>query len=218
MGDRMKIIYVLTLTLLALFILGCTTGKAVDTAVPTQTATACQDTDGGLNLLVAGSASGLNENGNPIEAINDNCLNTLGVNEYYCSNGVLKTIVLDCPSGSQCAEGKCVFTETVKETTVTGASISTGGVSKTIKLNPDSTDKKAYGTLNLGSTPSGADIYLDDVLIGTTPSGSNLLVQNVPVGKRQLVFKKDKYNDRTFTIYVSNLQTYAKPVLTQKKP
>jgi len=65
-------------------------------------AEACNDSDFGRDVLVAGTA---HANGS---VANDSCSDNSTVTEYYCSNGALISEQLPCPAGHVCSSGACV--------------------------------------------------------------------------------------------------------------
>ncbi|VVC04524.1 Uncharacterised protein [Candidatus Bilamarchaeum dharawalense] len=66
------------------------------------TASTCTDSESGHDVWVAGTVK--KENKNYV----DFCSSSGQVTEYYCSNGVVVSTNLNCPSGYECNSGLCV--------------------------------------------------------------------------------------------------------------
>ncbi|NND71483.1 MAG: PEGA domain-containing protein [Rhodothermales bacterium] len=69
---------------------------------------------------------------------------------------------------------------------------------------PTTTNRSSGGTLVFRSTPPGALVLLDDVLVGTTP----LTLEGVPAGNHNVSVKKDGYDDYTAEINVESSESF----------
>ncbi len=83
----------------------CQDGKCIPFASPT-----CTDSDGGQNLEVKGTASGI-DGGVPVSKT-DSCYSTTIVNEAYCYNENIYQTSKTCPTGKACLDGACVASVT----------------------------------------------------------------------------------------------------------
>ncbi len=86
-------------------------------------AQACEDTDGGKNYYVKGTATD-----NSTSKV-DNCINIKNISEYYCINNKVEQSNYLCPNG--CSEGKCTIppeTPAAPTTTTTSACIDSDGL------------------------------------------------------------------------------------------
>ncbi len=103
--------------------------------------------------------------------------------------GVSPVVVPNVVPGSRVVKfvkaGYADYSTTVS--VVSGATASVNAV-----LNP------VAGSISAGSTPSGADVYIDGVLKGVTP----VVVSNVAVGSRVVKFVKAGYDDYSVSVNV----------------
>ena len=82
------------------------------------------------------------------------------------------------------------------ETTTLTKEISADALRNTINLP---VPQPVYGSLNIETTPSFVEVYLDDKAIGETP----MFVPDVPVGKHELRLAKQGFSEYIETIVVS---------------
>ncbi len=61
----------------------------------------------------------------------------------------------------------------------------------------------SYGNIDISSSPSGADIYLDNTYKGTTPQ----TIYDVPAGSHIIELRKLNYNDKEITVTVAAGET-----------
>jgi tRNA A-37 threonylcarbamoyl transferase component Bud32 len=61
----------------------------------------------------------------------------------------------------------------------------------------------SYGSITVQSSPSEADVYLDNIKKGTTP----ITINDVPVGSHKIKLRKQDYDDKEVTVAVSAGQT-----------
>ena len=66
---------------------------------------ACLDSDGGINLDVAGVVT---YNGQSYADVCSGLGSSTGITEYYCSRDAKATSAASCPSGKVCSNGACV--------------------------------------------------------------------------------------------------------------
>jgi hypothetical protein len=66
----------------------------------------CSDTDGGQNVLVRGTVSGIS-NGKAF-SFSDDCSSASNVYEGYCQGSSSKAAILTCGAGTICQNGACV--------------------------------------------------------------------------------------------------------------
>lgn len=71
-----------------------------------------------------------------------------------------------------------------------------------VTLTPTSPTPSGYSSLSLSSTPSGADVYVDNVFRGYTP----IYLSDIPAGQHTLLLQHTGYND--WTEYVSFTSDY----------
>ncbi len=67
----------------------------------------CTESDGGIEITVAGNVKAIYENGREVER-NDECVGPDRVQEWYCSSGTIKAVRRDCPATHECTGGACV--------------------------------------------------------------------------------------------------------------
>lgn len=103
---------------------GCNTNNFPSRAclpAPSQNAT-CTDTDGGINLFIAGSATGVSPStGNTgVATLRDQCSSSISVVEAFCdvnTNTANITGSLRCPTGAVCSNGACLNQTNTTNTT-----------------------------------------------------------------------------------------------------
>ena len=67
----------------------------------------CHDTDGGINVLVKGTASGYFDEKH--YSYTDYCVGNFTVKEYFCLGNMLEYMQINCTQGyNQCYNGRCV--------------------------------------------------------------------------------------------------------------
>jgi hypothetical protein len=71
------------------------------------------------------------------------------------------------------------------------------------RIGPNPTPVPAAGALNIVSTPSGADIFVDNIFRGYTPS----TITEIDPGQHQILLKYTGYTDYSGTASVSPGQT-----------
>ncbi|MFI3298661.1 MAG: PEGA domain-containing protein [Rikenellaceae bacterium] len=70
-----------------------------------------------------------------------------------------------------------------------------------------------YGTLQIESTPQGADIYLDGENVGRTPQ----LIKNTLIGSHTVVLKRSGYQDYTTEVLVEQSKTTTRDIAMQER-
>jgi hypothetical protein len=99
--------------------------------------TSCNDTDGGKFKNVSGAVDVTSAEGFDAGWVNDVCINSRTVNEFYCSNGRAFNQTLACDKeqvclGDKCIDGTCFDTDGGRNYTVSGS------VSKGDRVEQDS--------------------------------------------------------------------------------
>ena len=141
----------------------------------------CSDSDGN-NSYVKGTVTQTSNINGTVTTVTDSCLDSSRVREYLCaSNGNINNILIYCSSGYSCYDGACA----INLTTTTTTTLSTNG--------------SIYAT----SSPTGANVYIDNVFKGTTP----ILVSPVQNGYRYVRFTKTGYYDAITYVTINASQT-----------
>jgi hypothetical protein len=110
--------YFLILTMA--MVLGCT-----GPVTPADEASVCNDTDGGMNGNIKGKVtltSGLEQ-----KVFEDTCLNTTTVMEYYCDNGNVSGLEIECGAEYACENAACARQPCVRSTQQNGPGITSKG-------------------------------------------------------------------------------------------
>jgi hypothetical protein len=83
------------------------------------------------------------------------------------------------------------------------------------EATPIPTQGSGYGSLDITSSPWGADVYIDGLYEGRTP----VTVNDLPVGKHEIILSKDGYEDykQSVTVKVDESVTFDR-TLTKPKP
>jgi hypothetical protein len=96
----------------------------------------CEDSDGGSNLLKAGTT----KKGSVSES--DSCESTYNVIEYYCTDNKIQSTTNTCPTGYWCSADKCVQEPDCYDTDSGNDIYNQGTVTKGSETHPDSCDGK----------------------------------------------------------------------------
>ncbi len=97
----------------------CTNQKCKQdfSTTPQTTNPTCVEDDGGLNLFQAGTAISGGTDYKDVCVVSQTSATTsperisTEVHEYVCNENILEDFILDCPSGTICEEGACVFSD-----------------------------------------------------------------------------------------------------------
>jgi hypothetical protein len=136
-----------------------------DGACEAQAQVACFDSDGGLNNLVSGYATGIDGNSGQVVTMNDTCSGQYVI-DYYCSNNHVWGGQTMCPANRVCVNGACVLQATNQPPVIT----STGG--------PTSINVNQQGTWTIsaydpdGNTLTYNVIWGDEESRGMQPSST----------------------------------------------
>jgi hypothetical protein len=106
---------------------------------PPKSQASCADTDGGNNIFVKGTISGLNSAGSSY-SFTDVCLSDTALRENYCMENVATGINLNCSSG--CKNGACVLDSGsgINDTNTNVPPINASGGNSSLSDNQSSSD------------------------------------------------------------------------------
>jgi len=118
-------------------------------------------------------------------------------------NNGIATLIGSTPSEYQAGYGTVYFLfqkDGYRDQVVSGTRLVNADTSVTCSF------EASYGTLQVTSEPSGAEVYIDGIKKGLTPYTSN----SVPTGSRKIVLKRMNYANTSDTVRIEYQQTVTK--------